>query len=61
MWRTRQGAHARAMFPFTSFEATRMLVDDHIAELRRTSPTRHRTAKGRRRRGRADADTRTAR
>lgn len=61
MWRTRQGAHARAMFPFTSFEATRMLVDDHIAELRRTSPTHHRTAKGRRRRGRADPDTRTAR
>ncbi|HEX5945041.1 MAG TPA: hypothetical protein VFY82_02135 [Acidimicrobiales bacterium] len=49
------------MFPFTSFEATRMLVDDHIAELHRTSPTRHRTAKGRRRRGRADPDTRTAR
>ena len=51
------------MFPFTSIEATRFLVDDHIAELRRSGRTdrnRYR-GKGRRHPGRADPDTRAAR
>ena len=35
MRRDRAGAHAGRMFPFTNYEATKMLVDEHIDELRR--------------------------
>jgi hypothetical protein len=28
------------MFPFTSYEATKLLVDEHIAELRASAPRR---------------------
>ncbi|MDD9368781.1 MAG: hypothetical protein PV358_01565 [Acidimicrobiales bacterium] len=49
------------MFPFTSYEATRMLVDDHIAELRRGGRRRPPTGNGRPHPGRADADSRSRR
>jgi hypothetical protein len=49
------------MFPFTSFEATKFLVDEHIAELRRSGRSNRYLGRGRRHPGRVDPDTRAAR
>lgn len=48
MRRRGSGAHAAGMFPFTSYEATKILVEEHLADLRavtarrRPRPTAHR-------------------
>jgi hypothetical protein len=47
------------MFPFNSYEAAKLLVDDHIADLRRSGQGPRTTRRGRRRAGRSGADSRS--
>jgi hypothetical protein len=61
MCRTRSRAHAVAMFPFTSYEAARMLVDEHVDDMRRSAVGRPERPTRRPRAWRGESRRRSAR